>query len=961
MKPSFALHFTNDAAALLHRTSQGWMEVGRVALDDPGMEEALACLRGSALGLEPRGMTTKLVIPNSQIRYMTLPAAGADTVSRRAHIRRALEGQTPYDVDELVFDWWGHGPALQVAVVARETLAEAEAFATANRLNPLSFVAIPEAGQFGAEPWFGPTALAGSLLAPGEKVERDQDPVQIAGRLPRPELPAETASARLDDTLTGPADGPGLRPAAEIDTGEPAGALPLPEAVATGLSATESPETDALADSGPVRDTPPIGAATAKAVVSRSPAPGTPPAQTAAAAVTADRILDGAESSPPTVPGPQIAPATPAPPTDVTRTVADPRLARKTPSLPRPGGKPPAAQVPHRVRAEAAAPAQTGAVITASGLQVPRNRKPAIVAKPAATKGPDTGRARPTASPALTPVGNRPVQRVRPRFLGPILIGMLLLLLVAVAAWSSYLIASSGGEDESTIAVAAVEAPAPDAVATVPLAVSAPAAVEAPAPDTAATVPLAVLAPHIAATVPLTAPAPDAAATVPRTAAAPERTAKAKPAPTGARTDAALVTVIPAAADGLPGGQPGLAAFADGPAAGAGPRPAAALLAGPDAAVPDAKAVPVIWAAPVARPAMTVNDRRNPGAEPQDEILLAMIDPDLPTGDAVALALPGTATDPVPLPQAAPPPFLAMSRPDTDDRLVRVAEGTVTPGGVLVMAAPPPRPAVPVQPVTDAEAATPGTAGVAAADAVPVVYADPALQDARPRLRPADAVPPEMALPGDEAGLTGAAEGRLSSLKPRPRPPELVAAADAALQAETAAGQAAAASLVALSGEGAGSPLAVAVSRKPAARPAQDNAAIEAAVSVAAADASLVPETGTLAPAAPEPQPVLNADDPEAVESDEPEIASAAPSIPTRASVAKQATVKNSINLSKINLIGVYGNSSNRYAMVRQPNGRFIRVAVGDRVDGGRVAAISDRGLLYIKNGTSHSLEMPKG
>jgi Tfp pilus assembly protein PilP len=69
----------------------------------------------------------------------------------------------------------------------------------------------------------------------------------------------------------------------------------------------------------------------------------------------------------------------------------------------------------------------------------------------------------------------------------------------------------------------------------------------------------------------------------------------------------------------------------------------------------------------------------------------------------------------------------------------------------------------------------------------------------------------------------------------------------------------------------------------------------------------------------------------------------------------------NSINLSKINLIGVYGSSSNRYAMVRQANGRFVRVAVGDRVDGGRVAAISDRELHYVKNGTTHKLAMPKG
>jgi hypothetical protein len=269
---------------------------------------------------------------------------------------------------------------------------------------------------------------------------------------------------------------------------------------------------------------------------------------------------------------------------------------------------------------------------------------------------------------------------------------------------------------------------------------------------------------------------------------------------------------------------------------------------------------------------------------------------------------------------------------------------------------------------------TPEAATAAAAEVAPVVYADPALADARPRLRPADLVPSETATPDDGAELTTAPAGRLSSLTPRARPAELLAAGDAALQAETAAVQAAAASLVASADAGGGSPLAVAVSRKPAARPERaktpDNAAIDAAVSVAAADASLVPDTAVVAPAkpavpAPKPQPVLaakpTADDPEAAEIDEPEIVSAAPSIPTRASVAKQATYKNSINLSKVNLIGVYGTSSNRYAMVRQANGRFVKVEVGDRVDGGRVAAISDRELRYVKNGTTHTLEMPKG
>ncbi|MFC6760263.1 hypothetical protein ACFQFQ_13430 [Sulfitobacter porphyrae] len=85
------------------------------------------------------------------------------------------------------------------------------------------------------------------------------------------------------------------------------------------------------------------------------------------------------------------------------------------------------------------------------------------------------------------------------------------------------------------------------------------------------------------------------------------------------------------------------------------------------------------------------------------------------------------------------------------------------------------------------------------------------------------------------------------------------------------------------------------------------------------------------------------------------------PSIPSKTSVAKQATVKNAINLRKVNLIGVYGKPSNRRALVRLGNGRYKKVVVGDRIDGGRVSAIGDAELRYTKGGRSVVLTMPRG
>jgi Tfp pilus assembly protein PilP len=89
--------------------------------------------------------------------------------------------------------------------------------------------------------------------------------------------------------------------------------------------------------------------------------------------------------------------------------------------------------------------------------------------------------------------------------------------------------------------------------------------------------------------------------------------------------------------------------------------------------------------------------------------------------------------------------------------------------------------------------------------------------------------------------------------------------------------------------------------------------------------------------------------------------ATIAPKIPSSASVAKQATVTNAISLNKVNLIGVYGKPSSRRALVRLANGRYKKVQVGDTVDGGRVAAIGESELRYVKGGRNLVLKLPQG
>ncbi|WP_421703625.1 hypothetical protein [Aliiroseovarius sp.] len=191
MKPNFALDLSHEGIGLFHRAKGGWTLVGDVALDDPELTGKIEMLRKTAADLSPGGFTAKLIIPESQILFTTLTAPGPDDITREVQIRAGLEGLTPYEVGELVFDWQAEGDEVHVAVLARETLAEAEAFATEHRMNPVSYVARGKRGTFKGEAFFGRTGAASTLLGPAQQVERDKKSVPLMkGAAPVAEAPA---------------------------------------------------------------------------------------------------------------------------------------------------------------------------------------------------------------------------------------------------------------------------------------------------------------------------------------------------------------------------------------------------------------------------------------------------------------------------------------------------------------------------------------------------------------------------------------------------------------------------------------------------------------------------------------------------------------------------------------------------------------------------------------------------
>lgn len=378
--------------------------------------------------------------------------------------------------------------------------------------------------------------------------------------------------------------------------------------------------------------------------------------------------------------------------------------------------------------------------------------------------------------------------------------------------------------------------------------------------------------------------------------------------PAQSTEERALAEALPAAG-ALRGAPPPLAsAPALGPVAPA-PRREASLFA-PDATAfgPDAELPPPIEF--VAIDAATVwQTPPPPGASPAgavtDDIYTASIDPQVGIGDAFAL------------PEAAPDPIL-LSRPgllpgpgqifDLDDRgFVRATpEGAVSPQGVIVTEGAPDL-SPPTRPVN----AVPDTS-----DAIAEALAAP-----RPRVRPGDLI--ENA---ERARLGGRTTEELSGLRPEERPASAQAAALAAVATTAPSAQAIAQSRVPTS-RPQGFDARVAEIRNRAAQAQQAAASAQAAAAATAAAVAAAPSE---------------------------------PSIPTTASVARQATIDGALNLRRLNLIGVYGSETDRRALIRLSSGRYVKVRVGDSVDGGQVASIGDSELRLIKGGRNVTLTVPQ-
>ncbi len=587
-----------------------------------------------------------------------------------------------------------------------------------------------------------------------------------------------------------------------------------------------------------------------------------------------------------------------------------------------------------------------------------------------------TKRADPLSSPAAP--------RGKPRFLLPILMAALIILMLVAALWL-------GRTDNVVSRFFGFGSDVTEVAAAVPVAVP----LELPRDPVAGTTDLAALPED---------PAPETA---------PTDTALVEPAVTDGATPEDIATAEPpdeVTGELLPAEETAVApsdtALPDAVAAAAAAAFVADAIAGleptPEAAPQDTPAIPapggeVTVVSPeeaeafYAATGVWLRAPRLP-VEPETEDLagLALSAMDSGLADRAGVVLPVNAPDLGLAPQLNPPP--AGTRLPRDDRgfILATPEGTVTPNGLVIFAG---APALipPTRPGTVAPEPAP-VADPAVAEAAPATDQPLATPPARPQARtetfiaslppeaigaadaPADpatetaaALPGGVALtdlnpparPASVAALAPEPLPEYAGLRPAPRPEGLapegatsVAPEEPALDPEAALAQTLA-SIV----EGAGDPLAtataqaVAVARRPDARPNNFARVVEqqtarlARATQTAAEQSAPASLGT---------PEESAE----TQAEEVEVAAAAPSGNVPRSVSEAATMENAMSLREINLIGVYGTPNDRRALVRLENGRYVRVSVGDTLDGGQVSAISDSALNYVRRGRTITLEI---
>ncbi|MEL6570675.1 MAG: hypothetical protein AAFQ64_03395 [Pseudomonadota bacterium] len=1033
MTPNFALLLSSDGIVLLQRVAGGWQHAGKAALDANDLNAEMAALRATAGELESGDIRTLLLLPDDQIKYLSIDTARTS----QDDIEAAVIEATPLALDEMRIDFDRSGGRTYIAAVAKQTLLEAETFAQEHHFAPVGFLALAEPYTFRHAACFGLTAFAEETLSDLPYIDpEDPDVLRTALRGSSATLPI-AASPEIESQGAGPTEAPEELPVFVSRNRQ------APTAVASIPSAPEAevpvPQFKRSSASRPDRKPRPTVAAPARKPEPSSTAPKketaaqrgqselglvaglTAPAQPrrisllAVAAVSGLAAIGGvglwaSQSFNTNIAGlftldPGLQEESPAPaavitaepsstpvpqpsPAPVREQSADFAIADQDalePSLEETPPTPIVTAIPGRVLS----PADAARIYAATGVWQRAPRLPdrnvdeqgtldgihefavlpasADAPRPADQVTPITSHELPIIAPLNPAPLNRPLRRDADGFVLAPAVGTVLPTGVPIF----------GRAPSSRPPLRPTDEPIylrDDSIPTVQLEVVTGIelvsyTVESAAPTVNAfrlpslSQPQAVLSPD--STVPEVLAEDIAVVTTPADPPPPE------PAPAIMDQIVSAVAILagptpqelvgttfddPSKPDTpLPQRSP-VQAIAAAPDSPLSPPPLDNVNAPegfvdvrfgrPDIVPPLRPTDQEFGQIPLAEASAVIGTRVALPPEPQ-EVTEVSLAPSPVTDRTINLKAPATAVA-----FAADDPFISPDASTAAETAVIVAAGPpnivppLRPNSIEQSAAETSQDALQEEAPVLADAVQ---AALAVATAEPAVYQDPALAGARPLVRPATLLPASArtfeAIP-ELAGARPTLRPAGLAPEPTPEPDEpVVAETESATAEDIASIVASIASAAPPSLIVAPTQRAIVLSPRPGPRP-QNFARVVAAAQAITARQQPAPSTPTQTAAI--------------VQTPQPQTAPATGGR-TGATVARAATVDNAIRLQDMNLIGVYGKPGSRRALVRMPNGRFVKVEVGSSLDGGRVTAINDSALNFVKRGRTYALQLPAG
>ena len=149
---SYRWGFDLDMAAvrLMRREAGRWREVAVEKIDSSDIEKRLQAMADQI----DEGAAVDVFLPRDQILYTDIGISSEEAA--QGEIERAIEGMTPYTLDEVAIDWEITAPGkARVAAIARETLDEAFAFAESRGRLVAGYSSLADPADFPRMPDFG--------------------------------------------------------------------------------------------------------------------------------------------------------------------------------------------------------------------------------------------------------------------------------------------------------------------------------------------------------------------------------------------------------------------------------------------------------------------------------------------------------------------------------------------------------------------------------------------------------------------------------------------------------------------------------------------------------------------------------------------------------------------------------------------------------------------------------------